>query len=29
MKLLWPIEDDDVRKALSFFEQNKDNPLVV
>jgi thermostable 8-oxoguanine DNA glycosylase len=29
MKLLWRIEDDDVRNVLSFFEQNKDNPLVV
>lgn len=29
MKLLWQIEDDDVRRVQSFFDQNKDNPLVV
>lgn len=28
MKLIWQIEDDDVRKVKSFFEDNKDSAFV-
>lgn len=29
MKLMWQIEGDDVRKVKEFFDENKDNGLVV
>lgn len=29
MKLLWQVEDSDVLKVKEFYNQNKDNDLVV
>ena len=28
MKLLWEIEESDIRKVKRFYEKNKDNPFV-
>ena len=29
MKLIWQIEDDDIRKVKSFFEANKNSAFVL